>query len=60
MLMYYYDYEGLTVAQRTINSKGKYRTVSRTFTGKVPLVVHIYLHIHAVRKRERKKKVIGE
>ena len=57
MLISYYDYEELTVAQRTINSKGKCRTVSCTFTGKVPLVVHIYLHIHAMRKREWKKKV---
>lgn len=52
----YYDYGGYVVTQSTINSEGKYRTVSRTFTGKVPLLVHVYIYtLHALREERGKE-----
>lgn len=38
----------LPCMQSAINSGGKYRTVSRTFTDKVPLVAHRHARIHIV------------
>lgn len=38
----------LPCMQSAINSEGKYRTVSRTFTDKVPLVAHRHARIRRV------------